>query len=406
MRVDALFADRVAALGRLGVLMMIGLLVFTALRPFDSVEWLIDNGDPKVVLSALTMPFYPSAMPLLFLLGGVSAWFAGMRDDVRGFARERVVRLGLPIVVGLVVFVPVQAWVVATHNGSYSGSLAGFIPTWLAGLPLSASPSVFEYWGGHLWFLCFLLVYALLSWPLQRWMRGAGQRSVRLLAELVTHHRGSIVLGVVPLVVARQGVQAFSPEVYGWTDFAYYAIFFVYGLLLLQDSRFAMVILRDWRWGAGAAAFGLVAIVLGGATGLLSESSLSPTVGPDLGAVVVNLALPLAAYGTAVVALAAALRWMAGPTPLLWYGQSVILAFYVVYQPVVVGVAAYVVSTELGYMSGLVATVALSLVATLVLVEVIRRVRPLRTVMSVTPYVRTPDAMWVPGKTPLVSVDR
>ena len=257
--------------------------------------------------------------------------------------------------------------------------------------------------GGHLWFLAFLLIYGLLTWPLQAWLRGRGARAVRMLAASVAHYRGSIALGVVPLVVARQALHGFSPEEQGWADFLYFGIFFVYGLLLLQDSRFVMVVRRDWRLGAVAAALGLLTILISASVGLLSPGSWSPKSGPDIGSVVLNLAVPLAAYGGGLTVLAAALTWLTKPTQGLRYGQSVIVAFYVVHQPVVVSVAAYVVTTGLGFWARVGTTVAVSLAVAMVLVEVIRRVRPLSRLMSVTPYASGSHTVPVAGATVPVS---
>ena len=405
MRVDATSAQPVAALGRLGVWLLLVLLLAKALRPFDTVDWVIDNGETRAAITVLTTTLLVGVMPLLFVLGGAAAWFAGTVGDGRRFTAERTRRLAVPFVAGAVLVAPFQAWVIAWHEGAYSGSFWRFVPLWLDSFTIVGSPSVLRSDGGHLWFLAFLLIYALLTWPLQAWVRGGGARAVRMLAASVTHHRGSIALGVVPLVVARQALHGFSPEEQGWADFFYFGIFFIYGLLLMQDSRFVMVVRRDWRWGAIAAALGALAILISASVGLLSPESWAPVSGPDLGSVVLNLAVPLAAYGGGLAVLAAALTWLTRPTQGLRYGQSVILAFYVVYQPVVVSVAAYVVTTGLGFWARVGTTVAVSFAVALLLVEVIRRVRPLSLLMSVTPYVSGSRTVSVAGASVAVSAE-
>lgn len=397
MSMDASQAARVVALGRLGVWLMIGLLVFTAVRPFDSLDWLIDNDVTNDALTVLTSLFFVWAMPLLFVLAGTAAWFAGMARDGRRFAGERTRRLLVPFAAGALLLAPFQAWVISWHNGFYSGRFTEYLPIWIDSLTIESSPAVLRGHGGHLWFLAYLLIFGLMSWPLQTWMRGAGARAVRLLAESVAHHRGSIVLGVVPLVVVREALHGFSPEEHGWTDFAYLAIFFLYGLLLLQDPRFTMVVRRDWRFSAVTAAFGVLVIAVGAWVGLISADSWVPVDGPDLGSVVLNLAVPLAACGGGLTVLAGALTWLTRPTQSLRYGQSVILAFYVMYLPVVVSVAAYVVTTGLGFWARVGSTVLVSLAVSLLLVEIIRRVPLLRRLMSVTPYVSDSPTVSVAG---------
>ena len=406
MSVDSSPVARVVALGRLGVWLMVGLLVFKAVRPFDTVDWRIDNDQTLAALTAVTTLFFVWAMPLLFVLAGTAAWFAGMARDGRRFAGERTRRLLIPFVAGALLVAPFQAWVISWHNGFYSGQFTEYVPIWVDSLTIVGSPAVLSGQGGHLWFLAYLLIFGLMSWPLQTWMRGAGARGVRLLAESVAHHRGSIVLGVVPLVVVREALHGFSPEEQGWTDFVYYAIFFVYGLLLLQDSRFAEVVRRDWRFSAVTGSLGALIIVVGAGVGLITAESWSPLDGPDLGSVALNLAVPLAAFGGGLTVLAAALTWLTRPTQGLRYGQAVILAFYVVHQPVVVSVAAYVVTTGLGFWARLGTTVLVSLAVALLLVEVIRRVPLLSRLMSVTPYVSDSPMVSVAGAKVSVTAGR
>jgi hypothetical protein len=226
MRVDPSLAARKVALDRLAAWLMIGLLVFTAVRPFDSVDWLIDNDETSRALTFTTALFFSLDMALLFVLGGVAAWFAGTRRSERrstsGFVRERTVRLGVPLVTGMLVFAPFQAWVVSWHNGFYSGSFWGFVPVWVDNPIPASSPAMIGGPGGYLWFLAFLLAFGLLTWPLQGWLRGTGARWVRLMADSVTEHRGSILLGVVPLVAVRQALLGVSHDRYGLSSFAYF----------------------------------------------------------------------------------------------------------------------------------------------------------------------------------------
>ena len=59
-------------------------------------------------------------MPLLFLLAGCSAYFSLAKRSPGTFARERWVRLGVPLLFGILVIMPPQTYVGARFNSGYT----------------------------------------------------------------------------------------------------------------------------------------------------------------------------------------------------------------------------------------------------------------------------------------------
>ncbi|MGB9375412.1 MAG: acyltransferase family protein [Jiangellales bacterium] len=377
--------QRVYGLDWLRVLLVFGVFLFHALHPYDAIPWVIKNDETSFAITGVLMLFFPWGLPVLFLVAGASAYFAGLRRSGRQFAKERTLRLAVPFAIGTVLLAPFQAWVVAQHQGIYQGSLLDFIPVWAGDLPFFFSPAMVSDWGWHLWFLGFLFAFSLLVWPLQRWLSGGGAGVVDRVAAFVTAHRGAILLGVVPLIVVRVALHGIAPEEHGWTDFAYYGLFYVYGIVLLQDPRLLAAVRRDWKLGAVMAVVGVMAIGGGTGSGFITDAAWEPLDGPDAGSLMLNLAMPLAAYGAGLVVVATAVAHLDKNTPLLRYGQSVIVPFYVVHQPVVIAVAAVVVAGDLGFWSKVATTLVASLAITMVLVEAIRRTPGVRAVFGVKP---------------------
>ena len=374
---------RVHGLDWLRVLLVFGVFLFHALHPYDAIPWVIKNDETSFAITGVLMLFFPWGLPVLFLVAGASAYFAGLRRSGRQFAKERTLRLAVPFAVGTVLLAHFQAWVVAQHQGTYSGSLVDFLPVWAGDLPFFFSPAMVSDWGWHLWFLGFLFAFSLLVWPLQRWLSGSGEGVVDRVASYVTAHRGAILLGVVPLIVARVALHGVAPEEHGWTDFVYYGLFYIYGIVLLQDPRLLAAVRRDWKLGAVMAVVGVMTIGGGTGSGFITDAAWEPLDGPDAGSLVLNLAMPLAAYGAGLVVVAMAVAHLDRDTPLLRYGQSVIVPFYVVHQPVVIGVAAVVVASDLGFWVKVAATLVASLAITMLLVEAIRRTPGLRALFGV-----------------------
>jgi surface polysaccharide O-acyltransferase-like enzyme len=94
---------------------------------------------------------YSSLMPLMFLLSGLFVLPSLRRNGASVFMRERLVRLGLPLVLGLVFLMPL-AYYPVYRLSAVSPSALTFFRQWLA-LPVWPA--------GPLWFLWQLLAYDL-----------------------------------------------------------------------------------------------------------------------------------------------------------------------------------------------------------------------------------------------------
>lgn len=92
-------------------------------------------------------------MSLMFLISGVFVWPALARRGAYDFARERLLRLGLPFMIGAAVLAPL-AYYPAWRTG---GGEPGVLPFWRAWTSLPVWPA------GPAWFLWVLLAFGLLA---------------------------------------------------------------------------------------------------------------------------------------------------------------------------------------------------------------------------------------------------
>lgn len=121
-------------------------IFFEAVRPIASVVTFIS----------------PWFMPLMFLLAGVSSRYSLQKRGTAAFIRERALRLGIPLLFGILVIDPILSFIAdKTHNG-YAGSYFAHY-----GIFFTRVGDLTGYDGGftlgHLWFLAVLLVISLLS---------------------------------------------------------------------------------------------------------------------------------------------------------------------------------------------------------------------------------------------------
>jgi peptidoglycan/LPS O-acetylase OafA/YrhL len=205
-----------------GFAMLLGILLHAGafLVPLEfwpvHEAWAWETAPEANVYAWILSVIHGFRMPLFFLLSG---FFTAMLWQSRGLhrlVRHRLGRVGLPLLAGMFTVVPAIAWV------EPGGSLLDWPLAWLGGLE-------------HLWFLWYLLLLA-----------AAFIVAVRL--GLTFRHQAWWLL--VPLTVAPQYVMhelAFGPDtesgvIPAGRVFAYYAIFFAFGVFFRQRD----IAVRRW----------------------------------------------------------------------------------------------------------------------------------------------------------------
>jgi hypothetical protein len=165
---------------------VIGLFFFHTARVFDSGVFYIKNEPTSEIVDAILGCVVVWGMPLLFTISGMGAWHSLSSRKPHNFVVERVRRLLVPLVFGVLVVVPPQVWVRLKSQTDYSGTYWEFYRLWfdlelrLMEFPfvVQASPTTRLFETGHLWFLALLFAFTLLLFPIFLWLRGPTGRSL------------------------------------------------------------------------------------------------------------------------------------------------------------------------------------------------------------------------------------
>ncbi|MDE6713893.1 MAG: acyltransferase family protein [Lachnospiraceae bacterium] len=114
------------------------------------------------LLSTLIVLVNPWFMPILFVLAGISARFALKKRTVSEFIRQRVRKLMIPFVCGLLFLVPFQALYARKYFDGYSGGLFDHWKYFFTHLTdFTGYDGAFT--PGHLWFILFLFVISMIT---------------------------------------------------------------------------------------------------------------------------------------------------------------------------------------------------------------------------------------------------
>lgn len=227
-------------------------------------EWHVSADEPVgwAVLPMVAINAW--RLTLLFTVSGyASAAMLDRKPDVPAFARDRVVRLALPLLFGVILVTPIQPWIQLTTQRGYAHGFGWFYlhDYWrfamVRGMPLPT-------WQ-HLWFVFYLLVYTLIL------------SALRLIPEAIRHRaRRSVDLALtgpllllLPIAVALFVRLRWLPHAEDnhfflgdWVAHARHLPGFLFGYLLYGSPSLWRTVRRSWPWAAAIALAATVGVLL------------------------------------------------------------------------------------------------------------------------------------------------
>lgn len=372
----------------LKVLAVLGVFFYHSTMIFVLAPWMLTNDEHSAALTLVAGTGFFFGMPLLFLLSGAASVFALRSRSLATFLRLRFARLVLPLVAGLALLSPLQAYFVQASKGSHQ-PIWQYFPTFFDSIQLFWNPRWFGTYGYHLWFLAFLFLYSVLAVPIFAWLRHpSGRGFLQKLADVGERPAGLLVF-VIPLLLAQISLRARFPWYQDWTDFAYLFVFFVCGYLLLAEPRFPSIIRRrapitlSLSLGAGALALLLFT------PGWFVQWEKYPGYAP--GFVGYELIRTMLVWSVVVCVLAIGIRFLDFRNRFLDYASEGVMPFYVLHHPVIVGIGFYVISWRASLWLKFGVITVTSLAATVLIYELaIRRFQVMRWLFGMRPLPTPP----------------
>ncbi|GAA3906208.1 hypothetical protein GCM10022207_89570 [Streptomyces lannensis] len=150
--------ERRPELDAIRMLVVIGLVFFHSALVFAADDdFYVKNAETTETIMIIAGFGVVWAMPLLFLISGLGAWHSLQRRGAGGFARERLLRLGVPLVFATLALNPLPQWLrLRSADADYHESYLGFLPRFYdvhlepEEFPFLVQGEHFE--TGHLWF--------------------------------------------------------------------------------------------------------------------------------------------------------------------------------------------------------------------------------------------------------------
>lgn len=327
-------------------------------------------------------------MDLVFLVSGLAMGFLLREPDRLAVLRQRSLRLLLPLVFGMAVVVPYQAYAQGVAQGLIEPGFGAFLLRYYSGGPWPAG--AFDGWDfgvtwNHLWYLPYLWVYTALLLALHPLLARGRRRFVAL--------RGArlLVLPVLPLALYSLTLWPRFPPSHdlvhdAWLHAVYFTLF-VYGWWLGVDPPLWAEIVRLRRRALALAvlAFGLYAVCRTGVGGIAPSVPTARLV-----ADVYRWAVILAVLGHAGHHLNRPWPWLA------WARESV-YPWYLLHQTLIVAALVWLVPLRLGPVLEPVAVLGFTVAGCWLLTDgAVRRLRWLRPLFGLGPAPRAARATQTP----------
>ncbi|MEO8559332.1 MAG: acyltransferase family protein [Rhodospirillales bacterium] len=370
--------DRRSDIDWLRVLAFSLLILYHAGMPYVDWDWHIKNTEHWPALQEVMRFVNRWRMSLIFLIAGGTIMLSLGRRSGPAFVCDRIKRILLPLVFGMLVIVPPQVYLERVQKGRFAGSFFDFYPHFFEGTYPAGNFS----WH-HLWFLAYVLVLTLALLPLFLWMRSEkGAAALDGCSAFVARHY-LVALLAVPLFAVEFWLVSASSNRNGlvgdWSGLASNGVLMLAGALLYRSP---LLLQSRERQRFVALAVGIVAYAAL-EVGFFSGPAIKPQTSVAWLGFCALSAINLTAWLIAITGFA---RRLAPPTAFLRYATPAVYPFYILHQTVAVIYAFYLVQTDWAVPIKYAATALLTFAGTWFMYEfAVRRLAILRPLFGMSP---------------------
>jgi hypothetical protein len=344
---------------------------------FNTWDFHIKNVETTSLLDHIMIFQSQWRLSMLFLISGAGVFFALRKRTIAEFRKERLKRLGVPILFGMLMIIPPQIWVERAMKGQ---TTLDYVQWWLRDAFTQGTYSEGNISWHHLWFIVYILVYSLLF--------------IGLLAKLRTDsaqekiHRASAWLSkpflfLLPALVfgIMEQLKTYFPVTHNltwdWYNHAVSILMFSCGFALASAPELREMLERN-RWNA--LVVGLVCTVVCYIFFWLPDDNFTP-----LQLIPYRFLKALNYWAWICAFLGWARHRLQFSNRFLRYANEAVLPIYILHQSITLVLGYYVLPLQMG----LWAKFALSTLGTYLiavgLYEVIRRVALLRPLFGLKP---------------------
>lgn len=277
-------------------------------------------------------------LPILFVISGMGTYYAYSYRTPGQYARERLKRLGIPLIFGMLLIVPPQVYLERLAQKDFQGTYWDYFPSEAF---IGIYPEGNLSWH-HLWFLPYLLLFSLiLAKVFRKWKDHPGKVISWLRTKLATSWGWLVFLP--PLYLFEAFAEPFFPVTHAlvgdWFALLNFGTFFLYGFLLISCGQaFWDTVKRHRRRNLY---LGLISFA--GLVGIWQFQDSTLIHFTEAGIKVVNLwTWIFVLFGYAAV-------YLNRPSQVLRYCNRAVYPFYILHQTLTLIIAYFIMELDWGF---------------------------------------------------------
>lgn len=220
------------------------LMLFHSWQPFTSFHWLLNSEHKSIVADIFTVFFHTWRLHLIFFVSGAGTWLA-LRSRGKNFFHDRFLRLIVPFIFGAIAIVPCQYYYQMLQEGTNIKFVDFMINYPKFQLSKDLQFNLFSWIieiGIHLWYLPYLFIMTLATFPLLKRINTKGVSES--LTQKLTESPRLLLLFALPIIITIIILQPIFPDYTGVADFVTYAFSFVYGFIFIKENERLLPIIK------------------------------------------------------------------------------------------------------------------------------------------------------------------
>lgn len=288
-------------------------------------------------------------MPLIFMISGIALGLSRARSAPWRMGLRRSRLLLIPLVFGMLVVVPIQAWVEARANGAFEANFVTFLRRYWELQPWDNGGFAGAEFGvtwNHLWYLAYVWAYSLVLMLLLVLTNLLKRMGIIFRRPAVETRLWPIALGVLPVCIWFSVIYWLEP-IFGDTkalfgDWANHGLFFpifLFGFVIARNEAFWSELIKARYRLLVAAALGF-ALYFG--LRILSKVITPATVAklPDWNwPAISDGSHAIYAWSTLLAILAFGALWLNKPWSWLPLANRAVYPWYILHQSLIVPLA-------------------------------------------------------------------
>jgi surface polysaccharide O-acyltransferase-like enzyme len=371
--------DRLYFLDWIRIVAFLVLILYHTGMYYVTWDWHVKSPDASHAIEPLMILSAPWRLGLLFMISGVATAFMLGKLRVGQLLAQRSWRLLVPLLFGMLVIVPPQAYFEVVEKVAYQGGYGAFMHLYVTsykgfcrGDDCLAMPT----WN-HLWFVAYLWVYTMVFGALALLVGSRFNTWSDALGRVLTGWK-LLVLPVAALAMARFALADHFPSTHAlagdWYNHAQYFLLFVTGALLATQARVWAEADR-LRWtslGLWLASWAVLVVCYSMPEALMNDPAMAPW------RVLIRLMYCLCQWAPVLAVCGFAHRHIKGDSAQRRYLTEAVFPVYILHQTLIVTMAHWLKPVKLAPAVEGAVLVTLTLTISFGVFELVRRVAVLR----------------------------